>query len=211
MLPTAFVETLNPALIGRDELFAGQFAYANWHIPDHARNTFVQTALDNNFDFLFMMDVDMIFPKGCLALMLRHMVNIEEDTPPVVAGIYCNRGDDYRWHVYNWIEEKTGWHSLKFPLNQGLRRVDAIGTGCMLIDVNVFKILEWPWFEYEYTIFQNERERLSEDMKFCKKCMDAGIPIYADTDIKCGHLQSVQIWPTDEGGYEVQTLAGEVY
>ena len=106
-------------------------------------------------------------------------------------------------------EEENGWHSLKFQLNQGIKKVDAIGTGCMLIDMNVFKIIEWPWFEYEYTTFQGKHDRISEDMVFCKKCMVAGIPIYADTDIKCGHFLSAQVIPTNEGGYEVKTMAGD--
>ena len=210
VIPHAFVETMNAALVGNGELFFADFGHAKWQIPDDARNSFAQTAVDKNFDYLFMMDTDMTFPRGTLAMMIRHMANIKDEKPPILAGIYCNRGGDFRWHVYKWIEEEDGWHSLRFPLNQGVMKVDAIGTGCMLIDVGVFEVIEWPWFEYEYLIFKGERDRMSEDMVFCKKAMKAGIPIYADTDIKCGHFQSVVIEPTDEGGYQVKSLAGEV-
>ena len=210
VLPHSFVETMNPALLGNGDLFMGEFAHAKFHIPDDARNTFVQTALDNDADYVFFMDTDMTFPKGTLALMIRHMANIKDDKPPVLGGIYCNRGNDFRWHVYEWMEGMDGWKSMRFPLNNGVRKVDAIGTGCMLIDVNVFKILKWPWFEYKYLIFQGEQNRQSEDMVFCRKCQQAGIPIYADTDIRCGHFLSAQVIPTDDGGYEVQTMAGDV-
>lgn len=210
VIPHAFVEVMNAALIGNGELFQGNFAHAKFHVPDNARNTFVETALEGDYDYLFFMDTDMTFPKGCLAMMLRHTTQIKEDNPFVLGGIYCNRGGDFRWHVYKWVQEEEGWHSLKFPLNQGIRKVDAIGTGCMLIDMNVFKILEWPWFEYEYRMFKGNRDRLSEDMAFCQKCMNAGIPIYADSDIKCGHFLSAQVMPTDEGGYEIITMSGEV-
>lgn len=210
VVPHAFVEVMNSALIGNGELFRANFAHAKFHVPDNARNTFVETALGGDYDYLFFMDTDMTFPRGTLAMMIRHMGAIGSEAPPIIGGIYCNRGGDFRWHVYKWVEEEEGWHSLRFPLNNGLQRVDAIGTGCMLIDMNVFKILEWPWFEYEYRMFQGERSRLSEDMTFCKKCMDAGIPIYADTDIKCGHFLSAQVVPTDDGGYQIETMAGEV-
>jgi hypothetical protein len=80
----------------------------------------------------------------------------------------------------------------------------------MLVDMNVFKILEWPWFEYEYKMFEGHKDRLSEDMTFCRKCQKAEIPIYADTEIRCGHMLSAQVFPTDDGGYEIITMAGDV-
>jgi len=210
VLPHAFVETMNNALLGNGDLYIGEYAHAKFHIPDDARNTFVQTALDNDFDYLFFMDTDMTFPPGTLAMMIRHMADIKEDKPPILGGVYCNRGSDFRWHVYEWVEGTEGWKSMRFPLNNGLVKVDAIGTGCMLIDMNVFKVIEWPWFEYEYTMFEGKRERKSEDMVFCKKCMDAGIPMYADSDVQCGHFLSAQVVPTGDGGYEVITMAGDV-
>jgi len=210
MLPHAFVNTMNGALIGNGELYEGQFAHAMFHVTDDARNTFVNTALENDCDFVFFMDTDMEFPKGTLAMMIRHMGNIKEDKPVVLGGVYCNRGNDFRWHVYKWIEKKDGWESMVFPLNDGVKKVDAIGTGCMLIDMNVFKVLEWPWFEYEYRMFEGKKSRLSEDMTFCRKCQLAGIPVYADTDITCAHFLSAKVVPTTDGGYEVITLAGDV-
>lgn len=206
----SFLEDMNGALIGNGEIYYGIFAHAKFHVPDDARNTFVETAKENDCDYVFFMDTDMSFEKGTLALMIRHMANIKEDNPPIIGGIYCNRGSDFRWHVYQWEEEKDGWKSINFPLNNGLKRVDAIGTGCMLIDMNVFEILKWPYFEYKYQMFEGKRDRQSEDMVFCRKCQLAGIPIYADTDIRCGHFLSARVMPTTDGGYEVITMAGDV-
>lgn len=210
VMPHAFVETMTSALIGNGDLFEGTFAHAMFHVPDDARNTFVATALENDCDYVFFMDTDMAFQKGTLAMMIRHMANIRTDVPAIIGGIYCNRGNDFRWHVYNWKENMDGWESTTFPLKNGLKKVDAIGTGCMLIDMNVFKAIKWPWFEYEYREFNGKKERLSEDMVFCKKCKEAGIPIYADTDITCGHFLSARVEPTDNGGYQVVTMGGEV-
>ena len=97
--PHAFVEVMNGALIGIVTLFEGHFAHAQFHIPDDARNTFIETALENDCDYVFFMDTDMTFPKGTLALMIRHMANIKEDKPPILGGLYCNRGSDFRCHV----------------------------------------------------------------------------------------------------------------
>ena len=208
--PSAFAQTVNGATIGNGKLFEGMFAFPDWHITDDARNTVAQTALDKDFDFVFFMDSDMSFPKGALAMLFRHRLYLDDDVA-VIGGIYCSRSNDHRWHVYDWEEEKACWKSKRFNLNSGLHKVDAIGTGCMLIDVNVFKILGMPWFEYKYQQIEGKWERQSEDMVFCNKCKEAGIPIYADSEVICGHFHSVQIIPTHEGGYEVKTLQGDVY
>ena len=108
VIPHAFVEIMNGALLGNGDLFEGMFAHTKFHVPDDARNTFVETALDNDCDYVFFMDTDMTFPKGTLAMMIRHMANIKEDKPPVLGGVYCNRGSDFRWHVYEWEDKKDG-------------------------------------------------------------------------------------------------------
>jgi len=211
-LPAAFIQSREGAMIGNGELFEATYAYASWHITDDGRNTVVQTALEQDFDYIFFMDTDMIFNRGTLGMMIRDMAKIKEDQPPVLGGIYSSRTDDHRWHVYRWDEAQLGWHSMRFELNNGLVKVDAIGTGCMLIDVNVFKVIEWPWFEYNYFVNPMlEKVRESEDMVFCKKCMEAKIPIYATSNVTAGHMHSMQIWPTEDGGYEIKTLAGDVF
>lgn len=209
-LPTKFVETRDHAVIGSGKIFDVYFGYANWQITDDARNTFVCTALKKKLDYIFFMDSDMIFPKGCLGQMLRHREKLDVKSA-VLGGVYCHKGDG-RWHVYQWQEDLNMWKSMRFPLYKGLVEVDAVGTGCMLVDVSVFEKIPFPWFEYRYMELKNYKyERMSEDMVFCKKCKDSGIPVYADTDIFCGHINQSQIWPTPDGGYEVRTLAGESY
>jgi len=59
-------------------------------------------------------------------------------------------------------------------------------------------------------MYKGKRDRLSEDMTFCKKAMEAKLPLYADTDIKCGHFLSAAVEPTNDGGYQVITMSGEV-
>jgi len=212
MWPVAFEQSLHEALKGQDKIFHAFKTYANWHITDDARNMFVCTALKEDFDFIFFMDVDMVFPRACLAFMLRHMAQLPTEQPPILGGVYCSRSDDHRWHVYQ--KKDDLWQSMKFPLYSGFVEADVIGTGCMLLDVNVFKVIKMPWFEYKYVNVDRKKltyDRMSEDFVFCEKVKKAGIPLFVDTDILCGHMQSVQVWPTADGGYEVRTMGGEVY
>jgi len=65
--------------------------------------------------------------------------------------------------------------------------VCAIGTGGMLIRSEVFRELEYPWFEHG---------RASEDLIFCDRAREAGFPIYCDLGSRIGHLTVAAIWPS---------------
>ena len=54
------------------------------------------------------------------------------------------------------------------------------GLACALIRTDVFRRIGKPWF-----VFSEQR---GEDYAFCKKCSDAGIAIYVDTRVGCGHI-----------------------
>ena len=213
MWPAAFEKTIAGALAGHNEFFIAQKYYSEWYITDDARNTMACAALRQNFDYVFFMDTDQVFPPKALFNLLCHSLEIESEVPIIVGGVYTSRAGHHRWHLY---KGKVGdkWQSVKFPINTGRYEVDVIGTGCMLIDTNVFKLIEFPWFHYKYLNFDEKEltyDRMSEDFVFCEKVKEANIPIYADTDVTCGHLHSVAVWPVNDGEYEVQSLAGEVY
>jgi len=210
-MPAAFVQAMDVALQGVGGLYLIRKVYAERNIPDDARNEIAKTALEQEADFVFFMDTDMTFPVGCLPQMLNTRFSLENDLT-VMGGVYCRQAGEHNWHVYEWIKEDDGWRSMAFPLYSGLKKVDAIGTGCMLIDMGVFRELKYPWFEYRYRDHETRGwERMSEDMVFCKKCMDAGIRMFAHSDIVCGHIYSVVIKPEGTGGVVIETLAGVQY
>lgn len=204
--------TYQNALIGHGELFWAQQSWVIGGITDDARNTIVQQAIDGDYDFVFFMDSDMVFPKGTLARMLRNLAKIPENELPVLGGMYNTRGD-HRMNIYNWIEEENAFKPIYHDLDSGIHAVDAIATGCLLLDTSVFKEIEFPWFEYKYWHgpLKKKLERWSEDMVFAYKCMEKGIKHYVDTSIVCKHLHHVGIVQTDKENYQIEKLSGEVY
>jgi len=71
----------------------------------------------------------------------------------------------------------------------GLVEVDAVGAGSILYDMEVFKNIEPPWFEFHL----EEGPPIGEDIFFCDKLRAAGYKIYVDCDIKVGHLSTAVI------------------
>jgi hypothetical protein len=89
-----------------------------------------------------------------------------------------------------------------FPIKEhgtGLMQVDYVGAGCLLISRKVLETLQYPWFFWS----RNDpriplKERISEDLYFCKKAREAGFQIYLDASVRCLHvgLGSAQVGGT---------------
>ena len=60
------------------------------------------------------------------------------------------------------------------------------------LDVKVFDALPFPWFVWKDVRFDRQTGRVDshgEDIDFCLKCEQSGIPIYLDTRVECEHLR----------------------
>ena len=163
-----------------------------------ARNHIAQEALDVKSDFVFMVDNDVKLPRNALVSMLA-------DNTDVVLGFYAHRDNDnlYRgrtnicklqddlgrmYHNYPLDSEYTA-DEMKAMREAGKYRIQIHGggMGCALIRTTVFNKIQYPW--YDWVNYNDDRRgMLSEDLFFCERCHKAGIPIYADTRVGCGHL-----------------------
>lgn len=209
-VPFDFELTLNRAQYGAGKAFLVERMNAIGHITDDARNDIAQKAIENNFDYVFYADTDMLFPDAAIMRMIRRTSEIPSSELPVVAGLYNSR-KGYHIHAYKWEEDRQQFRTIAhqvdgFKLNNGLFQVDAAGTGCMLIDVSVFEEIGMPYFEYKYEQRDGKWDRWSEDMVFSKKLYDKGIHIYLDTDIVCGHMQRFQIKQSDDENYSIMEI-----
>lgn len=171
-----------------------------------ARNRIVQKAMDLNTDYVLMVDNDVVLPKDLLYIMLG------EETD-VVLGYYAHRDNDniYRGStcVYK-LYQDDGSYYYNYPLEseytaEELQRLNESGEwrvqihgggmGCAFIRTNVFRRIEYPWYDW-VNYADDNRGMLSEDLFFCERCKAAGIPIYTDARAACGHMLRHIQWPT---------------
>ena len=76
------------------------------------------------------------------------------------------------------------------PESTGLEEVWRVGTGVMLIDLNIFKRegMAKPWFPQEWNAAGTAYN--GEDWGFCERLEKAGVKIYIDQDVskEIGHI-----------------------
>lgn len=146
-----------------------------------AREKAAEEAIKGEFDYLFMIDDDMICPDDLFENLYKHDVDI-------VAPLAFTRNPPHMPVAY---ENKEFWDNTthsdvfvndtikNYPKNQ-LFRCDAVGFGAVLIKVNVIKRIPKPYFM--------STTGTGEDILFCYKATKVGAKVYMDSSTKLGHL-----------------------
>lgn len=149
------------------------------------RNNLIEQALSEDCTHIVMMDTDQRYPRDTLTKLLNHNL-------PIVGAKVHRRYSPFdpllirgRIGKY-WKVPDEEWEN-----HDGLIEVDATGTGCLMIQSEVFKKLEYPWFKILPT--RGKRRAVGEDIYFCSKAKKAGFPIFVDVSIEIGHFTTLEI------------------
>jgi hypothetical protein len=160
--------------------------------------------LDHEFDGLIVMDDDCAPPFNAISQCLRRY----EAGHSVVLGVGFMRNYPHTTTLGRYFEEGatlsitpdgvelSGFHWLDDvdaePTDDGLISVDFGGFPIALISREALLKIPRPWFGLEL-----DGGTCTHDVYFGKKCERAGVPIVADTRIKCDHLSDAG-WTTFE-------------
>jgi 2-polyprenyl-3-methyl-5-hydroxy-6-metoxy-1,4-benzoquinol methylase len=148
-----------------------------------ARNAIVQEALKVNADYLFFLDDDHIIDvDGMLGPsakyeFLRKMIEHDKD---IVGGLYWQRGGTYSPVALNRVDDIQYRLLEPFEITGDLQKVDVVGGGCMLINMDVFEKIDEPYFEPEHTY--------STDIQLCRAAAEKGCEVWLDSSIEIGHV-----------------------
>lgn len=133
------------------------------------RNWIATQAVNSGCDYLFFVDDDMILPPDTLDRLLAH-------NKEIVGGVYKTKYE-VQADVCEYFDDERP---------QGVFKVKALGTGCLLIKAEVFRKLPQPWFKYEWN--DNGSVRRSHDWIFCEDARNAGIDVWADNTLEIKHI-----------------------
>ena len=152
-----------------------------------ARNELCRLVLeDKEAEYLWFMDDDHAFPRSMLTKLLAHGEKLV--TPICLTRVYPFAPVQY-------VEKIADAQYLPVKLSDaepgGLVEIKAGGCAGMLIHRDVIEAIEPPWFEY------TDR---SEDIVFCEKAHANGFKLYADLDVKLGHITTAVVHPTVRDG-----------
>lgn len=162
----------------------------NCHVDD-ARNVIVRHFRESDCDELVFLDADVTWePQGIVQLARRDC--------DMVGGVYSFRGggrENMPMRLLN----------AEFPDKNGMLEMDGLPTGFLKIKRVVFDRLEphvpWYWDKTERTpqffarsINPDDHQRWGGDIEFCRKWREIGGRLYADTEIRLGHVGKIVYW-----------------
>jgi len=155
--------------------------------PSLTRDYLVRTFLsDPQFTHLLMLDSDHLHPVDIVERLTRWLAH--DAKPLVISALNYQRKEPFRPAAFFFDGPALGlMHLSTWP--QGLVKVDAVGASALLVAREVFEKLSEPWFEFHYLpVADSPVPRfIGEDIYFCEKLRQIGIPVYVDTTTTCPH------------------------
>lgn len=163
-----------------------------------ARNKICEAAISGEFDYIFWLDSDMMFPANTL----EHMFAVcEEENIDILTGLAFRRRPPYTPCIFKTLErDENGNIHFEgyddYPDNQ-LFEVAGCGAACMLMKTDVLFDIAGAdgkcWF--------NPEVGAGEDTAFCMRARKQGARIFCDSRVKLGHVGVVPITEDTFKGY----------
>ena len=165
----------------KDSGYDVKLSFESLQPTSHNRNSIVRKFLANNYDYLLMIDSDIIPKRNPLEL-------IKYDKDIIACPCPQWRDGDIYWVVMDRVE--GGYKQVLAERRSGLCRVDAVGTGCILLSKKVLKDIASP-FSREWD--ENGLQILGQDFSFSKKAIEAGYNVWAHWDYPCSHFKRIDL------------------
>lgn len=201
------VSQMQVPMIYGSELPPTQFIPVAGAYIDRGRNRIVEAALSGTYDealggpptHLLMLDSD-AFPRD--PRVIRKL--FEARVSAISAMVAFKEFPSY-WMVFQWADRAA--HDIRVmreiirtplePFNllkpyRDVFEIDACGYGMILLDMDVFKQIEPPWFETWQSV---DLQYHGEDVIFHRKMQDAGIKTYAHGGAQCIHQDGKKFYP----------------
>lgn len=106
------------------------------------------------------------------------------------------------------------WCGPHFWPEDKLFRADVIGVGCVLTRASMWKRLQYPFFRYSPDPMHGQEkgniQEISEDMFWCANMHKAGVKVWIDPRVQCGHIGILEAEQGHfRGGFEAAQAAVE--
>lgn len=152
-----------------------------------SRNHALEQAVLGDYDRILWLDSDMTFEPDTMMRLIEDLDSGHE----IVSGLYFKRRPPYTAVLFKrlFLDEKEGY---KIPVNDeyndypkdSLFQLEGFGFGCVMMEVSaVKKIME----KYGAKLCMPVAG-FGEDLSFCLRAKYAGVDLWCDSRIKCGHI-----------------------
>ena len=142
------------------------------------RTQLVKNSIGKGATHILFVDTDMRFPAETLVRLLDHGKDIVacNCVTKRIPAVPTARLDNGTWEG-EVLQPPEQWTADMDELVEVWR----VGTGVMLIRLDVFRKIEEPWFPIEFS--EEHQLYRGEDWSFCQKAHDAGFKLYVDVPL----------------------------
>lgn len=168
-----------------------QTMFLKYMTIDDAYNRAVEIALKGNYEYMFILEDDVLIQPDTLQKLYDHHVM-------VVSGIYHRKQMPSEPLVF----KEWGKGTMRDIPENELIQVVGGSFGCSLINTDVFKLMKdrMPLEPIFKTINASNNHKTTQDIYFYKNCEKLGIPIHVDTGVQCGHIDKADNFKIYLGG-----------
>lgn len=156
--------------------------YPNDKPISNNRNKIVQDFLATDYDYLLMIDDDIIPPFNIL-----NLADFQKDIVSALTFMY------QRNTVAPLILKRNregSYNIMDFKGYEGLVKVDTVGTGCVMLSRKVLETIKAPFND----VFDEDGVRkFGLDIAFGQRAKAAGFKIYLHLDYPCGHKVNMDL------------------
>lgn len=182
-VPTAFMRAiLNCRWLGDVEI-----SFAQGSLVYDARNTLAKKAISEGFERVLWIDSDMTFGPDLFSRLSDDL----DMKSGMVSAIYYKRKEPIEPVIYESLtlqDEPGGLKTasakvkLDLPKNE-IVQIDGCGFGAVMMQTEYLKAVS-----EKYGLPFYPTQGFGEDLSFCWRLKELGLPIFADTSIQCGHV-----------------------
>jgi len=148
---------------------------------DKIRDMIAAKALEVKPDYIFWVDADQTYPENTPEVLMRHI----DAGKMIVGGLVPHRSTGNP-NVWKSIPNSPLYQPREVYPGEGLIKVDSMGQGGMMMNPEVLRKMEYPWFRMSWN--PEIRDMIGMDFTFYANCKRAGIDVWCDTDLVFGHL-----------------------
>lgn len=195
------------------EFFKLAIYTSNTSLIDKMREVLADEVLTSDPDYVLWIDADQLYPMETIVRLARAV----DDGKLVVGGLTPDKHTG-KPMVYRFLNDKGSCaQDRNFEVGRGLVKVDAMGFGGIMMSADVLKKVKPPRFPRTWD--EAMQSFVGEDFGFFNKCKQAGIDVWADTDLHYSHMvgtavnvnrkPSCQSWETLEAFGERKKVVQE--
>lgn len=155
---------------------------------DAGQQKVFDSAVNNNSDYLFIVDADVCPPKGCIEKMIERGKDI------ILAPVW--HFDNSLKDIHLGIANEPTLKKRIYSPSVGLQQIFGGGFGAMLVSkkvLNSFNNNKESFTKWS-SILPEDSKDLASDNIFFQKCQKLGLEVFVDWDIKkVSHYRPVEL------------------